>query len=56
MMRNMLGIQGVLSESVENAFTEVIMKMIQFVPELRILELLRTAGRGYLILFRISIR
>jgi len=37
-------IQGVQSESVENAFTEVIMKMIQFVPESRILELLRTAG------------
>jgi tRNA (cmo5U34)-methyltransferase len=37
-------IQGVLSENVENAFNEVIMKMIQFVPESRILELLRTAG------------
>jgi len=29
---------------VENAFNEVIMKMIQFVPESRILELLELAG------------
>jgi hypothetical protein len=37
-------IQGLPSENVENAFNEVILKMIQFVPESRILELLRTAG------------
>ena len=37
-------ISGVPSETVENAFNEVIMKMIQFVPESRILELLETAG------------
>jgi len=37
-------IHGVSSEAVENAFREVIMKMVQFVPESRILELLRAAG------------
>jgi tRNA (cmo5U34)-methyltransferase len=37
-------IKGVPSETVENAFNEVIMKMIQFVPESRILELLKNAG------------
>jgi tRNA (cmo5U34)-methyltransferase len=37
-------ISGVSSDTVENAFNDVIMKMIQFVPESRILELLRTAG------------
>jgi len=37
-------ISGVSSETVEKAFNEVVMKMIQFVPEARILELLRTAG------------
>ena len=37
-------ISGVSCETVENAFNDVIMKMIQFVPESRILELLRTAG------------
>ncbi|MCF8054833.1 MAG: class I SAM-dependent methyltransferase [Deltaproteobacteria bacterium] len=37
-------IQGVQIESMENAFEEVIMKMIRFVPESRILELLSTAG------------
>jgi tRNA (cmo5U34)-methyltransferase len=37
-------IHGVPSEIVENAFNDVIMKMIHFVPERRILELLRTAG------------
>jgi tRNA (cmo5U34)-methyltransferase len=37
-------ISGVSSETVENAFNDVIMKMIQFVPESRILELLRAAG------------
>jgi len=37
-------ISGVPGETVENAFTEVIMKMIQFVPESRILELLEMAG------------
>lgn len=37
-------ISGVPSEMVENAFNEVIMKMIQFVPESRILELLEMAG------------
>ena len=37
-------INGVPGEMVENAFNEVIMKMIQFVPESRILELLETAG------------
>ena len=42
-------IHGVSNETVENAFNERIMKMIQFVPESRILELLRTAGftRGF---------
>jgi tRNA (cmo5U34)-methyltransferase len=35
---------GVAPESVENAFDEVIMKMIQFVPESRILDLLNEAG------------
>lgn len=37
-------ISGVPGETVENAFNEVIMKMIQFVPESRILELLGKAG------------
>jgi len=37
-------ISGVPGETVENAFNEVIMKMIQFVPESRILELLEMAG------------
>jgi tRNA (cmo5U34)-methyltransferase len=37
-------IHGVSKETVEDAFNERIMKMIQFVPESRILELLRTAG------------
>lgn len=37
-------IHGVPKESVEGAFSEVIMKMIQFVPETRILELLKLAG------------
>jgi len=37
-------ISGVPSEMVENVFNEVIMKMIQFVPESRIMELLETAG------------
>ena len=37
-------IHGVPGESVETAFNEVIMKMLQFVPELRTLELLETAG------------
>ncbi len=37
-------INGVPSEMVECAFNDVIMKMIQFVPESRILELLGMAG------------
>jgi tRNA (cmo5U34)-methyltransferase len=37
-------IHGVSGETVEDAFDRFIMKMIQFVPESRILELLRTAG------------
>jgi hypothetical protein len=37
-------IHGVPSETVETAFNEVIMKKVQFVPEARILELLRMAG------------
>jgi tRNA (cmo5U34)-methyltransferase len=37
-------ISGVPGEMVENVFNEVIMKMIQFVPESRIMELLETAG------------
>jgi hypothetical protein len=37
-------LHGVSSETVEEAFNERIMKMIQFVPESRVLELLRTAG------------
>ena len=37
-------ISGVSCETVNNAFNDVIMKMIQFVPESRILELLRAAG------------
>jgi tRNA (cmo5U34)-methyltransferase len=37
-------IHGVPVETVEGAFNEVIMKMIQFVPETRILELLKLAG------------
>ena len=37
-------IGGVPGETVENAFNDVIMKMVQFVPEPRILELLKTAG------------
>ena len=37
-------IHGVPGEMVETAFNEVIMKMLQFVPESRILELLKTAG------------
>jgi hypothetical protein len=37
-------IKGVPREIVENAFNEVIMKMIQFVPESRIRELLKNAG------------
>jgi tRNA (cmo5U34)-methyltransferase len=37
-------LHGVPGETVENAFSEVIMKMVNFVPESRILELLRTAG------------
>ena len=37
-------IHGVPSEMVETAFNEVIMKMLQFVPESRILDLLKTAG------------
>ncbi|MCX6680402.1 MAG: hypothetical protein NTX42_08575 [Methanothrix sp.] len=36
-------IHGVPGEMVETAFNEVIMKMLQFVPESRILELLETA-------------
>jgi hypothetical protein len=32
------------SETVETASNEVIMKMLQFVPESRILDLLKTAG------------
>jgi tRNA (cmo5U34)-methyltransferase len=37
-------ISGVSGETVENAFNDVIMKMIQFIPETRILELLKSAG------------
>jgi tRNA (cmo5U34)-methyltransferase len=37
-------ISGVPGEMVENVFNEVIMKMIQFVPESRMMELLETAG------------
>ena len=37
-------IHGVSSETVEDAFNERIMKMIQSVPEARILDLLRMAG------------
>jgi tRNA (cmo5U34)-methyltransferase len=37
-------IHGVSSSTIEDAFNERIMKMIQFVPEERILELLGTAG------------
>ena len=37
-------INGVPRETVENAFNEVIMKMLQFVPESRIRELLKIAG------------
>jgi len=37
-------IHGVPCETVETTFNEVIMKMVQFVPEARILELLRMAG------------
>jgi len=37
-------INGVPIETVEYVFNDVIMKMIQFVPESRILELLRMAG------------
>ncbi len=37
-------IHGVSGETVEDAFNERIMKMIQFVPESRILELMKTAG------------
>jgi tRNA (cmo5U34)-methyltransferase len=37
-------IGGVPAENVENAFNDVIMKMVQFVPESRILELLEEAG------------
>lgn len=35
---------GMPSDMVEHAFNEVIMKMVQFVPEARIVELLETAG------------
>jgi tRNA (cmo5U34)-methyltransferase len=37
-------ISGVPGEMVENVFNQVIMKMIQFVPESRIMELMETAG------------
>jgi tRNA (cmo5U34)-methyltransferase len=37
-------INGESGETVENAFRDVIMKMVHFVPESRILELLETAG------------
>lgn len=37
-------IQGVPEEIVESAFNEIIMKMVQFVPETRILELFKLAG------------
>ena len=37
-------IHGVPGETVENAFNDVILKMVQFVPESRILELLGMAG------------
>jgi tRNA (cmo5U34)-methyltransferase len=37
-------INGVPGQTVDNAFSEVIMKMIQFVPESRIRELLNNAG------------
>jgi tRNA (cmo5U34)-methyltransferase len=37
-------LHGVDPKIVENAFSEIIMKMIQFVPETRILELLKQAG------------
>jgi tRNA (cmo5U34)-methyltransferase len=37
-------IHGLSVETVEDAFNRFIMKMIQFVPEARLLELLKTAG------------
>jgi tRNA (cmo5U34)-methyltransferase len=37
-------IHGVPKEAVETAFNEVIMKMVRFVPETRILELMKFAG------------
>jgi tRNA (cmo5U34)-methyltransferase len=37
-------IHGVSNETVEDAFNERILKMVQFVPESRIVELLRIAG------------
>lgn len=37
-------LHGVPAATVESAFAEVIMKMVRFVPEARILELLRMAG------------
>ncbi len=37
-------IHGVPTEAVEKAFSEVIMKMVQFVPETHIVELLNEAG------------
>ena len=38
------GIHGLKPDSVEKAFRKTIMKMVQFVPESRILELLKEAG------------